>query len=192
MEGKINGYVWNLVEEYEYNLVLNVSEVHENKIVTRKYRCKEGFRPGEALTHDIIDGTLYKTTGFQVRGALLDHRIPCLGLTLEENFHVNINREELKKLNLDTGPWLTEFKNEIYAGSPKEKVFFVTKGERGKTPEKVRFTLGSLAERIATITPGQKITYITDAIGSNANITKITELARGLITCSLRLPFRTG
>jgi ribonuclease Z len=178
VEGKLNGYVWNLVEEYEYNLVLRVSEVHENKIITKKYLCKEGFRPGEAVTSDITDGILYKTPGFRVRGALLDHKIPCLGLTLDENFHVNINSEELKKLNLDTGPWLTAFKKEIYAGSPEDAIFFVTKEEKGKPPEKVRFTLGSLAEKIATITPGQKITYITDVIGSNENIKKIIELAR--------------
>lgn len=179
VEGKLNGYVWNLVKEYEYNLVLKVSEVHENKIVTKKYLCKEGFRPGESVTHDITDGILYKTPAFQVRGALLDHKIPCLGLTLEENFHVNINSEALKSLDLDTGPWLTAFKKAIYAGSPKDANFFVTKEEHGKIVDKRIFTIGGLAEKIATITPGQKITYITDAIGSTENINKIIELARG-------------
>jgi ribonuclease Z len=179
IEGKLNGYVWNLVEEYEYNLVLRVSEVHENKMVQKKFLCKEGFRPGEAATSDITDGTLYKTPAFQVRGLLLDHRIPCLGLTLEESIHVNINSEELKKLNLDTGPWLTQFKKEIYAGTPKDADFFVINEENGKVPEKVRFTLGGLSEKIATITQGQKITYITDVIGSDVNISKIIELARG-------------
>ncbi len=179
MEGKLNGYVWNLVQEYEYNLTLNVTEVHEDKMVTQKYLCREGFRPGDPVMTNIADNILYETQGFRVRGVLLDHRIPCLGLTLEENFHVNINKEELKRLNLDTGPWLTAFKKEIYEGSPEDGDFFVTKGERDKTPEKVRFTLGSLAEKIATITPGQKITYITDVIGSNENIEKIIDLARG-------------
>jgi ribonuclease Z len=178
-EGKLNGYVWNLIEEYEYNLVLKVSEVHENKIVTKKYLCREGFKPGEAVTGDLSNGILYKTPGFQVRGALLDHRIPCLGLTLEENFHVNINSEELKRLDLYTGPWLSAFKKELYAGTSKDAEFFVTKEEQGKVSDKRRFTIGSLAEKIATITPGQKITYITDAIGSAENINKIIELAKG-------------
>jgi ribonuclease Z len=179
MEGKLNGYVWNLVEEYEYNLVLKVSEVHENKIVQKKYLCKEGFRPGEAVTHDMTDGILYNTPGFRIKGVLLDHRIPCLGLTLEENLHININSEEVKKLDLDTGPWLTAFKKELYAGTSKDAEFFVTKEEQGKVSDKRRFTLGSLVEKIATITPGQKITYITDVIGSNENINKIIELAKG-------------
>jgi ribonuclease Z len=179
VEGKLNGYVWNLVQEYEYNLTLKVTEVHESRAISKRYLCREGFRPGEAVTMDINDGILYKTPGFQVRGVLLDHRIPCLGLTLEENFHVNINREELKRLDLDTGPWLTAFKQEIYAGSPEDADFYVTKDGHGKTVDKKRFTLGSLAQMIATITPGQKITYITDVIGSNENIKKIIDLARG-------------
>ncbi|MBN1905542.1 MAG: ribonuclease Z [Deltaproteobacteria bacterium] len=179
VEGKLNGYVWNLVQEYEYNLTLNVTEVHENRAISKRYFCREGFRPGEVITGEIIDGILYKTAGFQVRGALLDHRIPCLGLTLEEDFHVNINSEGLKSLGLDTGPWLTAFKKEIYAGSPGDDDFFVTKEEHGKIVDKKKFTLGSLVEKIATITPGQKITYITDVIGSDENIKKIIELARG-------------
>jgi ribonuclease Z len=179
VEGKLNGYVWNLVQEYKYNLALKVTEVHENRSISKRYLCCEGFRSGEVITGEIIDGILYKTPGFQVRGLLLDHRIPCLGFTLEEDFHVNINKEGLKRFNLDTGPWLNAFKKEIYAGSPKDGEFYVTKEGYGKIVDKRRFTLGDLTEKIATITPGQKITYITDAIGSNENITKIIALARG-------------
>jgi ribonuclease Z len=179
MEGKLNGYVWNLVEEYEYNLVLRISEVHEGKMVIQKYLCREGFRPGDSVATINIDNTLHETQGFRVRGVLLDHRIPCLGLTLEENFHVNINSEALKRLDLDTGPWLTAFKKELYAGTSKDAEFFVTEEEQGKVSDKRKFTLGSLAEKIATITPGQKITYITDVIGSNENINKIIDLAQG-------------
>ncbi len=102
-----------------------------------------------------------------------------MGLTLEESFHVNINSEKLKNFGLDTGPWLTAFKKEIYTGSPKNGDFFVPKEEHGKIVDMRRFTLGSLAEKIATITPGHKITYITDVIGSNDNIVKIMDLARG-------------
>ncbi|NLA75408.1 MAG: ribonuclease Z, partial [Deltaproteobacteria bacterium] len=100
-------------------------------------------------------------------------------LTLEESFHVNINREALKSLGLDTGPWLTAFKNEIYAGSPGDADFFITREQGGAPPEKVRFSLGSLAQKIAIITPGQKITYITDVIGSDENLKKIICLAMG-------------
>jgi ribonuclease Z len=49
------------------------------------------------------------------------------------------------------------------------------------TPEsqdKKQFALGNLTEQIARITPGQKITYITDVVYSDPNRDKIVKLAR--------------
>ncbi|MGD9159712.1 MAG: MBL fold metallo-hydrolase [Desulfobacteraceae bacterium] len=177
VEGKLKGYTWNLVEEYEYDLVLKVSEVHSNELYTREYLCKEGFRHGDTVTSDIISGVLYQNPGFLVRGVLLDHRIPCIGLSLEEEFSVNIIREELKRLNLEAGPWLTGFKRELYTKKTEDTDFFVTREEKGEVLEKRRFSLKDLAEKIARITPGQKITYITDVIGSRENKQKIIDLA---------------
>jgi ribonuclease Z len=45
--------------------------------------------------------------------------------------------------------------------------------------EKIQFNLGRLAERIARITPGQKITYIADVVYSDTNREKIVEFAGG-------------
>jgi ribonuclease Z len=178
VEGKLRGYNWNLVEEYEYDLVLKVSEVHSNGIFTRKYLCRDAFKPGETEKTDIISGILYENPRFLIRGEILDHRIPCLGLSLEENFSINIISEELEKLNLEVGPWLTRFKREIYSNSQGDQDFFVTREKKGEILEERRFVLGELAEKIAKITPGQKITYITDVTGSRENHSKIIDLAR--------------
>lgn len=177
VEGKLRGYTWNLVEEYEYNLVLKISEVHSDRMLTRRYLCKECFRPGETGTDKIVSGILYENPQFLIRGVLLDHRTPCIGLSLEENFSVNIINEELKKLGLDTGPWLTGFKKELYAKSSEDMEFIVTKEEKGHILEKRKFPLGELAAKIARITEGQKISYVTDVIGSGENRAKIIDLA---------------
>jgi len=178
VEGKLGGYTWNLIHEYEYNLALKVSEVHSDEIFTRTYLCKDAFNHGETEKSDIVSGILYENPRFRIRGALLDHRIPCLGLSLEENFSINIISEELEKLSLGAGPWLTEFKREIYAKSPEDMDFFVTRTEKGETFEERKFRLGELTDKIARITPGQKITYITDVIGSSENQQKIINLSR--------------
>lgn len=178
VEGKLRGYTWNLVEEYEYDLVLKVSEVHTNEIFTRRYLCKDGFKNSETEKTDIISGVLYENPRFLIRGTLLDHRIPCIGLSLEENFSVNIITEELKKLNLEVGPWLTRFKRELYSKSPDDTDFFVTREDKGEIIGKRRFVLGELAEKITRVTQGQKITYITDVVGSQENQQKIIDLAR--------------
>ena len=179
VEGKLRGYTWNLVEEYEYNLMLKVSEVHNNRILTRKYLCSEGFGYGEIYTENYASGILYENPRFLIRGVLLDHRIPCLGLSLEENFSVNIISEELEKLGLEVGPWLTRFKKALYENHPEDMDFFVTKEEKGEIIEERRFPIGELKDKIAKITPGQKITYITDVVGSQDNQQKIINIAKG-------------
>ena len=50
--------------------------------------------------------------------------------------------------------------------------------EDGRFVTERRFTLGGLAQEIARISPGQKISYITDVIGSPENREKIYDLAR--------------
>ena len=49
------------------------------------------------------------------------------------------------------------------------------KDESGKK----RYILGDLAEQIALITPGQKITYISDVIYHKSNVEKIVSFAKG-------------
>ena len=178
VEGKLKGYTWNLVEEYNYNLVLKVSEVHKNEIFTRKYPCKNAFDYDVTEKRDIVSGILYENPGFLIKGVLLDHRIPCLGLSLEENSTINIIKEELEKLNLEVGPWLTRFKKAVYSDISANTDFFVTREKNGVILEEKRFTLGELTKKIARITQGQKITYITDVIGSGENQKKIIDLAR--------------
>ena len=77
-------------------------------------------------------------------------------------------------LGLETGPWLTDFKQELYGDTDSETEFEV-KASGGQTQ---RFRLGELAEQVALITPGQKIAYIADAAYSPQNQEKIISLAK--------------
>ena len=114
-------------------------------------------------------------TSFKVSAAILDHQIPCLGLAVKERFHINIIKDGLTNLGLEPGPWLTDFKQALYARTDPA-VQFEVKRPQQKTPN--RYALGELAERIAKITPGQKITYITDVVYSDANNKKIAAFAK--------------
>jgi ribonuclease Z len=55
----------------------------------------------------------------------------------------------------------------------------VTWEERGKVTHERRFVLRDLFKRIARISPGQKITYITDVGADPENRRKIIKLAKG-------------
>ena len=178
VEGKIGGYTWNLVNEYENNFILKVTEVHPDRTLTRSYICRDHFRPEEKEIEEPSTGVLLKEPSFHVEAVLLDHRVPCLGLSLVENFYVNIIKKGLKELDLPVGPWINRFKQSLYEEKDPTGDFNVTWEERGKIVKEKRFNLGDLTKTIARISPGRKITYITDIIGSPENFEKILDLAR--------------
>jgi len=176
VEGKLAGYSWNLADKYNYPLNLQVSEVYPRYTLCRRYRCRDRFQPLRNPVEQPFSGTLYEEPAFKVSAVVLDHKIPCLGFSIRERFHVNIITDGLKTLGLTPGPWLTEFKQALYSQTdPAAK--FEAKFDRQK-PAK-HFTLGALADKIARITPGQKISYITDVVYSAANSEKIVKVAMG-------------
>lgn len=179
IEGRLSGYSWNLVREYDYNFILKVTEVHGDKTIARAYECREGFAPQEAVRLEPFSGVLLRTPAFYIEAALLDHRIPCLGLSLVENFYVNIIKEGLKGLGLEIGPWIYEFKKALYDKVDLSSPFSVTWKEKGQTVRERVFKLGDLAREIARISPGQKIAYVTDVVSSPENRAKIINLAKG-------------
>jgi ribonuclease Z len=179
VEGKLAGYTWNLVDEYTDEFRLQVSEVHPDRVFTKTYLCRDRFRPEELSPSGPFRGTLLEEPSFAVRAVLLDHRTPCLGLSLTENFYVNVIKEGLKDLGLPVGPWLNRFKEAIYRREDLESEFVVTWEKKGEVTRRKKFILGDLADRIVKVSPGQKITYITDVMASPENRKKIIELAAG-------------
>ena len=179
VEGKLAGYTWNLVSEYPNNFGLRVTEIQKERTLTKTYFCRDRFRSEEPPTVAPFSGILLKEPSFHVEGLFLDHRIPCLGLSLVENYYVNINKEALEKMGLPVGPWLTHFKKALYEKRDLQSDFMVTWEERGKLIKEKGFVLGDLADKIGKISPGQRIAYITDIIGSPDNYEKVVELAKG-------------
>lgn len=179
VEGKLAGYTWNLVNEFTNNFLLEVNEVHPDRILTKTYVCKDRFVTKNAPSSRPFSGILLEEPSFSVHAVLLDHRVPCLGLSLTENFYINIIKQGLKDMGLPVGPWLTRFKSEIYREKDPQGDFFVAWREKGRILREKRFVLGDLADKIAKITPGQKITYITDVVASPDNSVKIVRLAKG-------------
>lgn len=179
VEGRLSGYTWNLVSEYENNFIMKVTEVHEDSTITKTYSCRSGFINNEPVLRTPFSGILIKTPAFFIEAVLLDHRVPCMAISLVENFYVNIIKEGLKTLGLKIGPWINEFKMALYENRDPHQPFSVSWKEKDDTIKKKEFILGDLANEIALISPGQKITYITDVSNSPENREKILNLAMG-------------
>ncbi len=179
VEGKLASYTWNLVSEYPNNFGLRVTEIQKERMLTKTYSCQDRFRSERPPEVVPFSGILLKEPSFHVEGFLLDHRTPCIGLCLVENFYVNIDKEALRKMGLPVGPWLTRFKKALYEKRDSKSDFIVTWEEGGKLIREKAFILGDLADQIAKISPGQRIAYITDIIGSPENYKKVVQLAEG-------------
>jgi ribonuclease Z len=189
VEAKLGAYTWNLVEEYENTLRFEVTEVQPGKSLAQTYTSSNRFRPVKARKEVLFTGNLLSEKSFSVDGTILDHKIDCLGLSVKEYFSVNIIKGGLEELELPVGPWLREFKGALYEGRHDTEEFRVSwQNEHKEFMERV-FTMAELTERIARISPGQKITYITDIIGSPENMEKAVHLAMGSQHLFIEAPF---
>ncbi len=178
LENKLASYTWNLVENYSNNLTLRVTEVHPTIRKKACFRCQSGFRREELTCATITDSILLEEPAFRVRTAILDHKIPSLAFSLEEKQHVNIMKTRLERMGLPVGPWLKEFKEAVMREESDEAPFRVWWKEKGERKER-KIPLGELKAKIVKIVPGQKITYVADAIYHEDNVRRIVELAMG-------------
>ena len=177
INGKLKAYTWNLVQNYKEALTLTATEIRADQRITQVFDCRKCFVPDDPVVRHTPDMVIYEEPGIKVSATILDHRIECLAFAVEERFHVNILKTELAKLGLATGPWLRDFKEQLYQKVDPATEFRVPAGTR--QCEIRVFRLGALAEKIARITPGQKFAYVTDAVYCEENQRKIISLARG-------------
>lgn len=165
IEGKLNGYTWNLIGDYPISI--EAYEITDECIKLSVFRSNTLFKR-EDLEVKPFEGIILNEPLFRVRTAILDHQIPSLAFSLEEDFHINIDKVRLSKMGLPVGQWLRRLKMAIRENR-EDEVFMI--GGR-------KYHFSELKD-IVNITKGQKLSYVADAIGSEDNIRKIVELIKG-------------
>lgn len=182
VQGKLQGYTWNLVDGYP--LTLDIQEFHPQEIRRTLFRATDFFRPEEQpslpLAPEPATGrfTVLSDPMFTVHTVSLNHRIPSFAYSLEEQFHINVNKQKLHEANLPVGSWLKDVKQYIWQGQPDEFRFTATLYDEHHREER-ELILGEIKERFCTISRGQKIAYVVDARYDEENETKIIALAHG-------------
>lgn len=175
--GKLQAYTWNLVQNYSEGLVLRVTEVHPEKQVIQCFDCRKGFSPTHSQEATKDNDPLLQEPAFKVETAILDHRVPSLAFCVHEHFHINILKAELAAMGLTVGPWVADFKRQLFEKAAANTSFQVPSASAGEGMQ--TFVLGELANKITRVTPGQKIAYVADALYSHQNQEKIIALAQG-------------
>jgi len=173
---KLSAYRWNLARGYPCDLVLLVTEVDSSLgQKTTRFRLKNAFAAEPISRGSLDDLLLYADPAFRVKTAVLDHKIPCLAFAIEEAVHVNVWKNRLAELGLPIGPWLRDLKRAVTDDSPDHHLIRI--GASKPDPSARTMLLGALRD-VVTVTPGQKIAYVTDAADTPANRRAIVELAR--------------
>ncbi|MFN3395692.1 MAG: ribonuclease Z [Thermodesulfovibrionales bacterium] len=165
IEGKLKGYSWNLIRDYPVEI--EVFSIGERTIRQASFYARESFKRIDRDERD-FKGTILVGPYFSVKTSILSHGIPCLGYSIEEDLHINIDKAILNNMGLPVGPWLSEFKKMIREGAGHDREIIVS----GRS-----FRLGSLMD-IVRITKGQKISYVVDVSPNEDNINKIIDLVK--------------
>lgn len=176
VKGKLAAYSWNLVDNFSNQFGFHLTEVHSKHLITNRYLCRDKFRPARPAKVKPFSSILFEEPALSISAVVLDHSIPSLGFSIRERFHVNIIKDGLDFLGLETGPWLHDFKHALFNHKSLDSEFEINikKGISGKK----KFILGDLAKQIAIITPGQKIAYIADVVYNESNANKMIDFAK--------------
>ena len=164
VEGRLNGYSWNLIEGYPF--IITAVEYDGRYIQRAEFRAESRFAK-KTSPRAVSSGVLLIDPLFTVRAVVLDHGIPCLAFSLEETFRLNIDKDRLIKKHLSVGPWLTELKQKVRDGTTDGTL--VVDGKR--------YPVKRLLDIVMT-GKGQKICFATDIGISFANAERLIELAR--------------
>jgi ribonuclease Z len=174
---KLHGYLWNLAESYACDLVLVVTEI-DTALATRtvRFRLQKTFAAEELGRGRLVDGVVHGEPTFQVSVAVLDHGTPVLGFALEEAAHVNVWKNRLQERQLPVGPWLSALKRAVVEERPDDFPIQMAAAHHDGAAREM--PLGELRD-LVTVTPGQKIAYVTDVADTPRNREAIAALARG-------------
>jgi ribonuclease Z len=173
---KLRAYSWNLAPGYPCDLVLQVTEVDRCSVQTTVRLClKNAFAQEPVTRGGPANLILYDGPTFRVKTAVLDHKIACLAFAIEEAVHVNVWKSRLARAGLPVGPWLRDLKRAVTDNLPDHHLIRI--GAPKPDPNAPTMPLGALRE-VVTVTPGQKIAYVTDVADTPGNRRAIVDLAR--------------
>jgi ribonuclease Z len=170
VEGKLKGYIWNLIRDYP--LKIEVFELRDGFISQASFYAENAFE--KIMRPEIeFNGLIKKEPLFKIKGIILSHQIPVMAYSLEEEFHININKAMLIERRLPVGPWLSDLKRAL-----RENQQSSVSGQQSFEINKKVYSLKELKD-IATITKGQKISYVMDVSPADENMEKIISFIKG-------------
>ena len=179
---RLRSYTWNLVDRIAEELCFEVTEVMpEGPLPRHRMVLQTGFRLEELPpAPPQPDGRVLDLGPLTLHAAGLDHGTPSIGFALAERMHLNVCTTRLDERGLPRGAWLAALKQAVADGLPDDHPVAVD----GVGPR----LLGALRD-IVTVTPGQRLAYLTDLADTPDNRARAIALARGADLLFIEAPF---
>jgi ribonuclease Z len=174
VEHKLSAYTWNLVQNYTTDFTIDVFELHGDSSIRRaRFRSRERFGREDLPHCETDEGLLLKDDQYLVRALpLAHHDIVSLAFSFEESTHINVWKNRLIERQLPSGPWLTELKKLVREDAPDDTPVNVRWRTREGSRERT-YSLGELKRDLLEFVPGQKLCYVTDVSGDEANRSRL-------------------
>lgn len=186
---KLGAYTWNLVGNYEEDLIIEATELHDgDRGEQARFSCRDAFRIRERRACELPAGILVEEPAYRVRAAVLDHGIPVLAFVVEEIQHVNVWKNRLEAMGLPVGPWLRGLKEMVLDGQPDDATVRVWWKEGSELRQRY-VPLGELKREVLRIVPGQRLGYVVDVAGHEDNARRLIALLRGIDLLFIETPF---
>jgi ribonuclease Z len=188
---RLASYTWNLVENYSVDLLITACAVSADgsRLSRATFNSRERFERRDQDAVELHEGLLLDEPALQVRCAVLDHGVPCLGFALQEAMHVNVWPNRLAELGLVPGAWLRDAKRAIIADAPDDTPLTARWRDGDEWREK-RLSLGTLRQSAVQCVPGQKIAYVSDVAYHTENLQRIARLVAGADLLFIEATFR--
>lgn len=165
IEGKLAGYVWNLLEHHQLRFI-----VHEiassQKIVSYKLQFeKNGFKrfSYENHCHGIVSRL---TDGAKIKATIVDHGIPVVTYRLCFPPKYRVEIDKLIEHGFKPGPWLSKLQKALATGNHDQ---MITVGDK-------EYLASWLASRVLQIYPEFSVSYLTDLRFTWENLRAVKQL----------------
>lgn len=168
VQGKLDGYTWNLIEEGGPAFV--VHELENDRMLSTEFRCLRGFKPtGPGQESRIEKGLIVDDGRVRVHFGTLEHRIPCLAYSVEEVDFPSIRADRIETMGIRGGPWIAKLQERVFTEIPEGETIEI---------EGTQFSLRTIVDDLVEIKRGRKVCYVTDTIFNERTLVTVGDLVK--------------
>lgn len=176
VEGKLQGYTWNLIYDQDMEFLAIDLDVTRGKKKTTLFHARDRFRASKSSECDWDPKTpVHEEDSFEVFTTMLDHRTPSMAYAVIEKESMRVNADLLPSMGLRAGAWINELKAlalENRLDGAKITVSCLDGTSR-------QYSAKDLASKLLTKQEPNKIAYATDGAASIENGEKLSKLIEG-------------